>query len=165
VGKGELKLEVYMNKLGTPEKMKLVETLILNGIIGDCDTYDENVYTIGIKVSQRVKKLNGEYIDMVTDSFPFTKVMEDKCGWGSKYANIQMLTGDSPIDINHIDETKIVSMMGEVESEYYHCYSDYTGYLWTDEGFKCGGHDIPKILRSHIGKYIHMEIELYEEVG
>ena len=153
-----------MDKIGTKEKMKLVETIILNGIIGLCDTHDENDETIGIKSIQRVKRLNGEYMDTVVDSFPFTKVMEDKCGWRNKYASIQMLTGNTPIDMNHIDETKIVSMMGEVQSEYYHCYSDYTGYLWTTEKFKCGGHDIPQILSSHMGEYIHMEIELYEEV-
>ena len=153
-----------MNEIGRFEEMELVETIVLNGIIGYCNTYDENDETIGIKVVQKVKRLNGEYADTVVDSFPFTKAMEDKCGWRDKYASIQMLTGDTPIDIDHIDETKIVSMMGEVESEYYHCYSDLTGYLWTTEKFKCGGHDIPAILRSHMGEYIHMEIELYEKV-
>lgn len=153
-----------MNKIETPDNMKLVDTIILNGIIDDCDTYDDNSFTIGIKSIQRVKRLNGEYAEMVTESFPFTKAMEDKCQWRNKYASIQMLTGDTPIDINHIDETKIVSMMGEVTSEYYHCYFDFTGYLWTTEKFKCGGHDIPKILESHRGRYIHMEIELYERV-
>lgn len=152
-----------MNKIGNHEKMELVETIILNGIIGMCDTYDENDETIGVKVIQRVKRLNGEYMDTVVDSFPFCQAMEKKCGWINKYASIQMLTGDTPIDINHLDETKIVSMMGQVESAYYHRYSDYTGYLWTVEKFRCGGHDIPKILSSHMGEYIHMEIELYQE--
>jgi hypothetical protein len=152
-----------MNKIGYHEEMKLVETIILNGIIAMCNTNDENYETIGVKTTQKVKRLNGEYIDTVVNGFPFTKVMEDKCGWGNKYASIQILTGDTPIDIDHIDETKIVSMMGEVDSEYYHTYSDYTGYLWTNEGFTCGGHDIPQILKSHMGEYIHMEIELYEK--
>lgn len=141
---------------------KLVDTIILNGIVGMCDTHDENDETIGIKVVQKVKRLNGEVKETVVDSFPFTKEMEEKCGWGKRYASIQMLTGDTPIDIEHIDETKVVSMEGDVSSHYYHRYSDYTGYLWTEEGFKCGGHDIPEILRSFMGKYIHMEIELYQ---
>ena len=152
-----------MDKIETPDNMELVETIILNGVIGLCNTYDENYETIGIKSVQRVRRLNGEYMDTVVDSFPFTKAMEDKCGWRDKYVSIQMLTGNTPIDIDHIDETKIVSMMGEVDSEYYHTYSDYTGYLWTNEGFTCGGHDIPQILKSHMGEYIHMEIELYEK--
>ena len=93
----------------------------------------------------------------------FSKNLEDICGWVHKYASIQMLTGKTPIDMDHIDETKIVSMMGEVDSKYYHRYSDYTGYLWTEEEFKCGGHDLLKILESHLGEYIHIEIELYNK--
>jgi hypothetical protein len=150
-----------MNNIGIPENLKLRETIILNGIVGDCRTGDENYTTIGVKTIQKVKRLNGAIEDQVVGEFPFTKEMEDKFYWRNSYASIQMLTGDTPIDLDHIDETKIVSMMGEVDSHYYHQYSDYTGYLWTEEGFKCGGHDIPKILRSHIGEYIHMEIELY----
>jgi len=144
------------------KEYKLADTIILNGIVGNCSTGDENYETIGIKTIQKVKRLNGESKETVVNSFPFTKEMEEKCGWSRKYASIQMLTGDTPIDMEHIDETKVVSMEGEVHSTYYHRYSDYTGYLWTEEGFKCGGHDIRKILQSHMGEYIHMEIELYE---
>ena len=151
-----------INQIGNPENLKLKELIILNGIIGNCNTHDDNDYTVGIKTIQKVKRLNGTTEEVVTGEFPFTKEMEEKCQWLNSYASIQMLTGKTPIDIDHIDETKIVSMMGMIESDYYHCYSDYTGYLWTTEKFKCGGHDIPKILCSHMGEYIHMEIELYE---
>lgn len=150
-----------MQQIGIPDNLKLKETIILNGIVGMCKTGDENGETIGIKNIQKVKRFNGISEDKVVGQFPLTKEMEDRCDWLDSYASIQMLTGNTPIDVDHIDETKIVSMMGLIESEYYHRYSDYTGYLWTEEGFKCGGHDIPKILYSHMGEYIHMEIELY----
>lgn len=144
-------------------EMQLVDTIILNGKIGYCATHDDNYETIGVKTIKEVKRLDGSVQEQVIGEFPLTKEMEDRCGWGGKYASIQMLTGSTPIDMDHIDETKVVSMMGEVSSVYYHRYSDYTGYLWTEEGFKCGGHDIPKILSTHMGEYIHMEIELYEK--
>lgn len=150
------------NIIEKPENLIRTDLIVLNGIIGYCDTHDDNDYIIGIKTIQRIKRLNGEEEEVIVGSFPFTKEMEDKCGWLNKYASISMLTGDTPIDMDHIDETKIVSMMGEVESDYYHTYSDYTGYLWTTEKFNCGGHDIPAILYNHMGEYIHMEIELYE---
>lgn len=150
-----------MNSISIPENLKLKRTIVLNGIVGMCNTCDENDETIGIKTIENVKRLDGTTIEQVTSEFPLTKEMEDLCGWRGNYASIQMLTGDTPIDLNHIDETKIVSMMGEVDSYYYHRYSDLTGYLWTEEEFKCGGHDIPNILLSHMGEYIHMEIELY----
>lgn len=150
--------------IGLPENVKLKETIILNGQVGYCSTGDENGQTIGVRSIQRVQRFNGNTVGIVIGGFPFTKEMEDRIGWGNgTYASIQMLTGNTPIDLNHIDETKIVSMMGLVSAKYYHRYSDYTGYLWTEEGFKCGGHDIPKILQSHIGEYIHMEIELYSD--
>ena len=143
-------------------EMKLERTIVLNGKIEYCRTGDENDETIGVKTIRTIKKLDGTEVEQVVGEFPLTKEMEHACGWYGMYASVQMLTGDTPIDMDHIDETKVVSMMGEVESKYYHRYSDYTGYLWTEEGFKCGGHDIPKILHSHMGEYIHMEIELYK---
>lgn len=151
-----------MKAMELPENLELYDTIILNGIVGYCDTHDDNDSTIGVKVVQKVKRLNGDELETVVDSFPFTKEMAEKCGWFGSFANIQMLTGDTPIDIDHIDETKIVSMMGEVDSKYYHRYSDLTGYLWTEEEFKCGGHNIPQILQSHMDEYVHMEIELYK---
>jgi len=162
----DLKPEFQVNRrenIYMREGFELIDTIILNGIVGYCDTNDENDSTIGVKVVSKVKRLNGEEKETVVDSFPFTKEMEDKCSWRNNYASIQILTGDTPIDIDHIDETKVVSMEGDVESRYYHRYSDYTGYLWTEEDFKCGGHNIPKILQSHLGEYIYMEIELYKK--
>lgn len=145
------------------EGYRLFDTIILNGKIGYCATCDENYRTIGVQTIKKEKRLNGEVIDSIVNDFPFTKEMEYKCDWGNCYVSIQMLFGDTPIDLEHIDEVKIISMEGNVESEYYHHYSELTGYLWTDEGFKAGGHDIPKILESHNEEYIHMKIELYRK--
>jgi hypothetical protein len=150
-----------MNIIGIPENLELSERIVLNGIVDDCRTGDEKDTTIGVKTYNSVKLLNGETITSVVGEFPLTKEIEDRVGWRGSYANIQMLFGRTPIDLEHIDETKIVSMMGDVTSVYYHNYSELTGYLWTTEKFTCGGHDIPKILRSHMGEYVHMEIELY----
>lgn len=140
---------------------KLEDTIILNGKVGWVNTGDDADSIIGIQNIQKVKRFSGEEIVVSNDGFAFSKEMESRCGWHDRYASIQMLTGDTPIDMDHIDETKIVSMEGITESEYYHRYSDYTGYLWTEEEFKCGGHDLLKILEGNMGKYIHIEIELY----
>lgn len=143
------------------EGYKLEDTIILNGKVGWVNTGDDADSIIGIQNIQKVKRFSGEEIVVSNDEFAFSKEMESRCGWHDRYASIQMLTGDTPIDMDHIDETKIVSMEGITESEYYHRYSDYTGYLWTEEEFKCGGHDLLKILERNMGKYIHIEIELY----
>ena len=151
------------NIIEVPENLKLTNTIILNGKVEYCETNDDADEIIGIRSYDSVKKFNGETVEYCSGQYPFSKNLEDICGWAHKYASIQMLTGKTPIDMDHIDETKIVSMMGEVDSKYYHRYSDYTGYLWTEEEFKCGGHDLLKILESHLGEYIHIEIELYNK--
>lgn len=113
------------------EGYKLEDTIILNGKVGWVNTGDDADSIIGIQNIQKVKRFSGEEIVVSNDGFAFSKEMESRCGWHDRYASIQMLTGDTPIDMDHIDETKIVSMEGITESEYYHRYSDYTGYLWT----------------------------------
>ena len=56
---------------------------------------------------------------------------------------------------------KIISGIAEVE---FNCvYSKYSGYLWTDENLKIGGHDLMEELYDNAGKYLFLEIE-YEEV-
>ena len=140
---------------------KLFKSIVLNGKIEDCNTHDENSQTIGVKSYRKIKRIDGTYVEVAGSEFPFSKEMNDAIGWEEKYASVQMLTGNTPIDLEHLDETKIISMEGIVDSEYYHRYSDYTGYLWTDENFKCGGHDLIEILHSHKGEYIHLEIDLY----
>lgn len=153
-----------MEIIERPENLEKEEEIILNGQIGWCSTYDDAESVIGVKQLQNVKCFSGKELVVQNGEFPLSKAMEDKIGWCDYYASIQMLTGDTPIDLDHLDETKIVSMEGDVESKYYHRYSDYTGYLWTEEAFKCGGHDLVKILESHIGECIHMEITLYRKL-
>ena len=50
---------------------------------------------------------------------------------------------------------------GIAECDYGHAYSEYTGYLWTDEDVMIGGHDLLNELRSHIGKYINLDIKIH----
>lgn len=153
-----------MNKqIENIESLKLVTTVVLNGLIDYCDTHDEQDYAIGVKEIKKVKKFDGTYIEQVASQFPLCKNFEKELNWCRRYANVQMLIGDTPIDMEHIDETKIISMMGETTHEYYHSYSEYTGYLWTVENFKIGGHDLLQILQSNKGKYIHLEIELFDK--
>lgn len=53
---------------------------------------------------------------------------------------------------------------GMAEGEFIHCYSEITGYLWTDEELKTGGHDLLKELRAHAGKYAVVKIQIHEVV-
>lgn len=152
------------NIIGNFDNMKLKEKIVLNGIVDFIDTNDDNNYTIGIKNIIKQATLSGEELLIESNSFAFTKEMATKIGWSNVYASVRFLTGDTPIDPLKVEQIIIENYFGNVKSLYRHHYSDYTGYLWTDEDFVVGGHKIPKILENYNKKYIHMEIELYTEI-
>lgn len=145
-----------------PENVKLREKIILNGKIAEVATFDDNYETVGIKNIRKLSTFSGGQILSEDGGFALTKELEDRLGWKNHWANVMFVTGKEPIDPIKVEETIIESLYGDAKAEYTHHYSDYTGYLWTDEGFIVGGHDLYKILQSHIGEYIHLEIELYE---
>jgi len=65
------------------------------------------------------------------------------------------------------EEALVTNWLDQLEgigdAKYHVHYSDYTGYLWTDQEFKVGGHDILAELASYEGKFLHLEIEYNHE--
>ena len=55
----------------------------------------------------------------------------------------------------------VMGLEGEAEAEYSHAYSEVTGYLWTDEELKIGGHDLCEELKSYEGKYLILLVEVH----
>lgn len=55
--------------------------------------------------------------------------------------------------------------MGIADTKYYHAYSDLTGYLWTTEKLKVGGHDVLEEIKGELSaaggspRYIALRIE------
>lgn len=62
-----------------------------------------------------------------------------------------------------IEDFLVNTLYGNMESEYGARYSEYTGYLWTDDDLKVGGHDLLSELEGATGKYLYMIIELDTE--
>lgn len=52
-------------------------------------------------------------------------------------------------------------LMGAADCDFGSHYSEITGYLWTDEKCKIGGHDLVAELRNHVGKWLVLEIDIY----
>lgn len=150
-------------EIGSVENMQFIDKIVLNGVVGYINTGDQNNSTIGIKNIIKKVTFKGEELIDISTGFALTKEMEEKIDWTGCYASIRFVTGITQIDPTKVEETIIESYYGEADTFYEHLYSDFTGYLYTSEGFKIGGHDIPAILESYIDKYIHMEIDLYKE--
>jgi len=55
-------------------------------------------------------------------------------------------------------------LYGEGEAEYEDVYTEWTGYLWTNESIHVGGHNLLREINSHLGRYLWMEID-YNQNG
>lgn len=53
------------------------------------------------------------------------------------------------------------ALLDKMDVDFNHTYSELTGYLWTTENLKIGGHDLLKELRSFTGAYCILEIEIH----
>lgn len=59
-----------------------------------------------------------------------------------------------------IHEIFTKKLLGCTICEYDVRYSDPTGYLWTTNDLKVGGHDLAKELETYIGRFLIMEVEV-----
>lgn len=86
----------------------------------------------------------------------FAEEAED---WTCHEASVRYFISDKPATKEQLEEDFVRVLVGACESKYGTRYSDPTGYLWTDEDFNVGGHDLIAELKSHLGKYLYMEVE------
>lgn len=60
-------------------------------------------------------------------------------------------------------EAFVESLSGKADGRFDPAYSELTGYLWTNEELKVGSHDLIERLRSHVGKWVNIEIEIHSK--
>lgn len=64
--------------------------------------------------------------------------------------------------VEEADQQTLEQVSGFLDAEIDHHWSDVTGYLWTDEHFKVGGHDLIPIFDAAEGSYLLLEITVHE---
>ena len=74
-----------------------------------------------------------------------------------KYGNLlsvsyHICNKECTLEEAHNDFIGMITGIGE--AEYCVRYSEMTGYLWTDQELKVGGHDLIKELTTYTGKYL-----------
>lgn len=77
---------------------------------------------------------------------------------GGRYATARYWISNKPKTLAQLEENHLRKIFGDVKADYGDNYSDYTGYLWTDEEAVFGGHDLIRELRDHTEKYLYLEI-------
>lgn len=93
-------------------------------------------------------------------------IAESLVDTNGRMVSIRYWVSDGEITLEQAEEAyQVVSMGGKSDCEFAVNYSDYTGYLWTDEKLKVGGHDLIAELENYVGKYLILEAVIMSEVG
>lgn len=79
-----------------------------------------------------------------------------------KQVTVRFYISDEERSKSEMQENLILSIAGGVEAKYGDAYSEYTGYLWTDDELKIGNHDLIETLANYDGKYCYLEIDIHE---
>jgi hypothetical protein len=116
------------------EKVKRIEQT-------QADHRDPNV----LLLEGQLGTYEGEYSALSVTSGPMhtylSEVIEKLMGWNN-IATFQWHIASEPKSFYELEEALVKTSMGEVDASFYHSYSDLTGYLWTNEEIKVGGHDL-----------------------
>jgi len=77
-----------------------------------------------------------------------------------KQVNVKYWISDTEITEEKAVDITVREAEGLCEANYCDRYSEYTGYLWTDEDLMIGGHDLIREFNECIGKWLRLEIEI-----
>jgi hypothetical protein len=102
----------------------------------------------------------GESMDVLFlgDGDPLAEIISDDIEVYGNYLSVRYWTADVPMADDAIQEGAIRQMLGAGDVRFHERYSDVTGYLWTDEDLKVGGHDLLAELEAQEGSYCLLEI-------
>lgn len=91
----------------------------------------------------------------------FAEHANDIISYGRKNITVRYYISDTQASIADLSDDLAKVLMGLGQSKFGAHYSEITGYLWTDEDLVVGGHDIVAELKSSIGKWLVMEINIH----
>jgi hypothetical protein len=66
-----------------------------------------------------------------------------------------------PSAFEEAEEDFVRRLFGKADTEFGACYSEITGYLWTNEAARVGGHDLIAEFRSNVGKWLLLEVVVH----
>jgi len=90
---------------------------------------------------------------------PFVSVLEEAIA--GKNVTVRYWITDRQVTKDEAQEEFMQQLMGSSIIRFGANYSEITGYLWTDEDLWIGGHDLAEELRSNVGKWLILEINVH----
>lgn len=96
-------------------------------------------------------------IDIWEDE-PLAEILEEEIS--GKQVCLKYYISNKKLSLEDAEACFIRIIEGEVDAEYTMRYSEYTGYLWTDEEIKIGGHNLLEELKSNKDKYLILIVDI-----
>jgi hypothetical protein len=90
-------------------------------------------------------------------SEPLAEALQDDLHRFGDQVSVRYFVSDEKRFLDELQENLVRQIAGDAEADYGSNYSEITGYLWTDEELKVGGHDLLAELRTHKGRYCVLE--------
>jgi len=107
----------------------------------------------------------GEHYDdeldgiLLVNGEPLARTVQEGRDEYGKYLSVSYyITDQSVTDEDELQEAFLGRLDGLGEVDFDIRYSEITGYLWTDEELKVGGHDLIEELTSYVGKYLYLKV-------
>ena len=86
--------------------------------------------------------------------------LAEELSWMSgKNVSVRYWVSDKQGTKEEINEDSMKAIMGLANTKFGARYSELTGYLWTDEKIRVGGHDLLLELNGFVGKWLILEID------
>lgn len=105
-----------------------------------------------LKLREEYESGDGLYIDGEI----LSEQLEDIKG---KNATVRFYISDTEKSFDELKENLIRTISGDVNAYYGDTYSEYTGYLWTNDQLNIGEHDLIEDLSNYDGKYCYLAID------
>lgn len=93
--------------------------------------------------------------------YPLAEEIKNLLGWRKTQVSVRYIVSNKALSENERLDVEILQSIGEGKAEFGAHYNELTGYLYTDEEFKIGGHDLIVELKSSIGKWLWLEIQIH----
>lgn len=98
------------------------------------------------------------FLDTIDD--PLTEALQEHID--KKKVTVRYFIADKHETRAQLIEGLIQNLYGDATADYHSHYSEYTGYLYTDEDLIIGGHDILSEIKHSKGRFLYLEIDIHE---
>ena len=94
---------------------------------------------------------------------PLAALLEEDIS--GKMVSVRYWITDKEVGRDAAQEEFLMSLMGAADCEFGAHYSEVTGYLWTDQEIKIGGHDLLHELESYVGEWLILEVDIHQKAA